>query len=119
MPSRKMPMISDEMRKAVSEALRNVKDPRVGEGLLSVIACDVSADYKYAKIYYSLYGGDAGQTKQGLKSALGFIRREVARTLNLRVTPELLFIADSSIEHGSKIAGILKELGIKPEEPQA
>lgn len=108
--------INEEIQKEMSSILRRVKDPRVSEAFISITAADCTADLKYAKIYYSVLGGDAKAVAIGLKAANGFIRRELARTLNLRITPELTFITDSSISYGAHIASILEGLEISPEE---
>ena len=96
--------------------LRRVKDPRVSEAFISVTSADCTPDLKYAKIYYSVMGGDKKEVAKGLKVATGFIRRELARSLNLRITPELTFVADDSVAYGAHIASILNTLDIKPEE---
>ena len=72
--------------------------------------------YKYAKIYYSALRGDEKELAKGLKAAAGFIRRELANSLNLRITPELTFLPDSSIAYGAHIAAVLEKLEISPEE---
>ena len=110
--------INEEIQKEMSSILRRVKDPRVGEAFISVTAADCTADLKYAKIYYSALSGDKKEIAQGLKAATGFIRRELARSLNLRITPELTFIADTSISYGAHIASILEGLEISPEEDE-
>ena len=100
--------------------LRGVKDPRVQDAFLSVTAAQVTPDLKYAKIYYSFLSGDEKEVLQGLKAASGYIRRELARTLNLRITPELSFHRDTSIAYGAHIASILNNLDIsEPEEEDA
>ena len=96
--------------------LRRVKDPRVSDAFISITAADCTADLKYAKIYYSAMGGDKKEIAKGLKAAAGFIRRELAGSLNLRMTPELTFIEDSSVAYGAHIASILNNLEISPEE---
>ena len=106
--------INDEIQKEMASILRRVKDPRVSEAFISITAADCTADLKYAKIYYSALQGDAKEIAKGLKAATGFIRRELARSLNLRITPELTFAADHSIEHGARIHQLLAE--IKEEE---
>ena len=116
MPAHRTDRVNGEMLREMADILRSVKDPRVSGGFLSVVACNVSKDFKFAKIYYSLLGGDPADTQKGLISASGFIRREIASRLNLRVTPELTFIHDNSIEHGAKITNILRGLDIKDEE---
>lgn len=110
--------INDEMQKELMMILRRVKDPRVLDAFVSVTSVDCSADLKYAKIYYSALHGDEKELTQGLKAASGFIRRELARSLNLRITPELTFLRDSSITYGAHIASILNKLDITEEEPE-
>ncbi|MBQ9773559.1 MAG: 30S ribosome-binding factor RbfA [Clostridia bacterium] len=108
--------INEEMQKELTVILRRVKDPRVCDAFISITAADCTADLKYAKIYYSAMGGDAKEIAQGLKAAAGFIRRELASSLNLRMTPELTFVPDSSVAYGAHIASILNKLDIRPEE---
>ena len=110
--------INEEIQKEMTSILRKVKDPRVSEAFISVTAADCTADLKYAKIYYSALTGDQKEIAKGLKAATGFIRRELARSLNLRITPELTFYNDSSISYGAHIASILEGLEISPEEPE-
>ena len=108
--------INDEMQKEMMSILRRVKDPRVQDAFISVTAVDCTADLKFAKIYYSALRGDAKEVAKGLKAATGFIRRELAHSLNLRITPELTFIADTSISYGAHISSILEGLEITPDE---
>ena len=108
--------INEEIQKEMTVILRKVKDPRVSDAFISITAADCTADLKYAKIYYSALSGDAKEIAKGLKAANGFIRRELARSLNLRITPELTFHPDSSISYGAHIASILEGLDITPEE---
>ncbi len=110
--------INDEMQKELMGILRRVKDPRVQEAFVSVTAVDCTADLKYAKIYYSALRGDEKELQKGLKAAAGFIRRELAHSLNLRITPELSFYRDGSITYGAHIASILNNLEISEEEPE-
>ena len=108
--------INDEMRREMMDILRKVKDPRVQDAFVSVTAVDCTADLKYAKIYYSALRGDEKELAKGLKAATGFIRRELAAGLNLRITPELTFVRDSSITYGAHISSILNTLDILDEE---
>ena len=108
--------INEEIQKEMASILRRVKDPRVSESFISVTAADCTPDLKYAKIYYSALTGDPKEIAKGLRTASGFIRRELARTLNLRMTPELTFISDSSISYGAHISSLLEGLEITPEE---
>lgn len=109
--------INDEMRREMMEILRRVKDPRVQDTFVSVTAVDCTADLKYAKIYYSALRGDEKELAKGLKAASGFIRRELASGMNLRITPELSFVRDDSITYGAHIASILNKLDIPEDEP--
>ena len=108
--------INEEMQKELTVILRRVKDPRVSDAFISITAADCTADLKYAKIYYSAMGGDKKEIAKGLKAATGFIRRELASSLNLRMTPELTFVPDDSVAYGAHIAKILSGLEITPEE---
>jgi len=110
MPAHRMDRINEEMTKEMARILRELKDPRLKTGLITITHCDVSSDLKFAKIYFSVLNINADEVKKGLVSAKGFIRRELATGLNLRNTPELTFISDDSMEKGAKINQILKEL---------
>lgn len=108
--------INDEVKKELSLILREVKDPRISDAFISVTAVEVSGDLKFAKVYYSAMMGDKKEVAKGLKSSAGFIRREIARRLNLRMTPEFTFYEDHSIEHGAHISKLLNGIEISPEE---
>ena len=110
--------INEEIQKEMTMILRKVKDPRVSDAFISVTAADCTADLKYAKIYYSALSGDKKEIAKGLKAATGFIRRELASSLNLRITPELTFLPDDSVAYGAHIASILNGLEISPEEEE-
>lgn len=100
--------INEEMQREVAKIIREVKDPRVAKAFISITGAEVTPDLKYAKIYYSAYNADKKEVKQGLRAAAGFIRGRVSKNLNLRITPELTFIEDGSIEYGAKISKILE-----------
>ncbi len=109
--------INDEIQKEIAMILRDVKDPRVSGAFISVTGADVTPDLKYAKIYYSSLMGDKKEVKKGLAAASGFIRGQIARRMNLRITPEITFVEDNSIEYGAKISKILEGITITdPEE---
>lgn len=99
--------INDSVAEAASEIIREIKDPRVSDALITITAADVSADLKYAKIFYSCITGENEDLKKGLRSAAGFVRSRLAKSLNLRITPEIAFVYDKSVEHGIRIAEIL------------
>ena len=100
--------INDEFQKEMAMILREVKDPRVAGAFISVTAAEVTPDLKYAKVYYSALMGDKKEIKRGLQSSAGFIRGQIAKRMNLRITPEISFVEDSSIEYGAKISKILE-----------
>ena len=102
--------VNTEVARVLGEVIRTVKDPRVREAFVTVNAARVTKDLKFAKIYFGVITGDAEEVKKGLESAAPFLRRELARELNLRNTPELVFLHDTSAEHGAHIAEVLKEL---------
>ncbi len=104
--------INDEFQKEVAMILRDVKDPRVSGAFISVTAAEVTPDLKFAKVYYSALMGDKKEIKRGLSSSAGFIRGQIAKRMNLRITPEITFIEDSSIEYGAKISKILEGITI-------
>lgn len=107
--------INDEMQKELAQVLRELKDPRVRDAFISITAVDVTGDLKFAKVYYSAMQGDKKEVAKGLKSSAGFIRREIAQRLNLRMTPELTFIEDHSIAHGAHISKLLEGITFSDE----
>jgi ribosome-binding factor A len=91
--------------------IREVKDPRVSGAMISITGSDVSADLKYAKIYYSVYGEcDEKELKKGLKSAAPFFRSRLAETINLRQTPEITFVRDEGMKRGAEISALIKKI---------
>lgn len=111
--------INDEMQKELAMVLREVKDPRLTDAFISITAVDVTPDLKYAKVYYSAMQGDKKEVAKGLKSSAGYIRRQLAQRLNLRMTPELTFYEDHSIAHGAHISKLLNSIEFAPEEEEA
>ena len=101
--------INEEVQRELASLLRTVKDPRVKDTMLSITHVDTTTDLRYAKIYVSAL--DKTQEKEalkGLKSAAGYLRRELGAALQLRYTPELVFEADDSIAHGTHILEVLR-----------
>lgn len=113
MPKYRQTRINDEMMREVSDIVRSIKDPRINSSFISITAVDCTADLKYAKIYYSVIvknDEERSEIAKGFKSASGFIRKQLAERLNLRMTPELKFIADESIEKGTNISELIKKV---------
>ena len=93
-----------------SDLIRTVKDPRV-HGLVSITAVDTTPDLRYAKIFVSVLDkSDVKEVVKGLRSAGGYLRRELGRSLQLRYTPELTFVADDSIAEGAHILELIEKL---------
>ena len=110
--------VSGEVQRALSEIIRSeLKDPRISPWT-SVVSVEVAPDLKTCKAWISVLGSeeDAKYTKQGLDSAVGFIRRELAHTLNLRNTPEIKFILDQSIAYGVEMSHKIDEVIARDEE---
>jgi ribosome-binding factor A len=109
--------ISEEIRKEISDIIRNeVKDPRIAQ-FSSVVRTEVTGDLRNAKIYISVLGNeeDRKMTIEGLEKASGFIRRELGKRLDIRHIPKLQFISDDSIEYSIEITKKINELNIRPE----
>jgi ribosome-binding factor A len=103
--------ISEEMKKEISAIIQSeLKDPRLPK-MISVTSAEVTRDLRYAKVFISVFGNEADKKNaiEGLKSAAGFIRREVGHRLQLRYSPELLFELDDSIERGVYITKLIND----------
>ncbi len=104
--------VNMEVQRELSEILgRGLKDPRI-HPMTSVVAVEVTPDLKYCKAYISVLGDEEAvrETLAGLKSGVGYIRRELARRVNIRNTPELTFILDQSIEYGVNMSHLIDEV---------
>ena len=101
--------INDAVAKELAIALRDVREPKVNNNFVSITRADVAPDLKYATVYFSCIG-DFNDAHEGLKKCTGMLRHHLAVTLNLRITPELLFKKDGSMEHGARIAELLEEI---------
>lgn len=112
MGTNRIDRISEEVMRALAEAIRAVKDPRVQNGLVSITHCEVTGDLRYAKVYISVLGSpeQAKEVMRGLKSASGWLRREVGHKVQLRYAPELVFHLDESIQTGAHISAVIHEL---------
>lgn len=101
--------INDAVARELAVALRELRDPRLHDNFVSITRAEVAADLRSARVYFSAMGnGEAAEA--ALRAATGKFRHHLAVTLNLRITPELLFYADGSIEHGAHIATLLREI---------
>ena len=119
MASNRIGRTNDDIQRVLSNLLRSVKDPRVNQGMLSVTRVDATGDLRYAKVFISVLGQyNEKELKKGLKSASGWLRKELGSSLNLRYTPELLFEIDHSIEHGAEINRLISGLNIRGEDEE-
>ncbi|MBR2131175.1 MAG: 30S ribosome-binding factor RbfA [Oscillospiraceae bacterium] len=119
MANNRIGRINEEIQRELSSLLRTLKDPRLQSGLLTITHVDTTPDLRYSKIFVSAL--DKSQEKEmmkGLKSAAGYLRRELSSALKLRYTPELQFVADDSIQQGAHILEMLRNPNVvKPANP--
>ena len=119
MPSNRIGRINEEIQRELSTLLRTLKDPRLQGGLLTITHVDTTSDLRWCKVYVSAL--DKSQEKdmlKGLKSAAGYLRRELGAAVQLRYTPQLEFVADDSIQHGAHILQMLRDPNVvKPANP--
>ena len=113
MSSNKIARINDDIQRVISAKLREIKDPRVQQGMISVTRVETTGDLHYAKVWLSVLDlDDEKEFKKGLKSAAGWLRKELGSSMSLRYTPELVFEIDHSIEYGAHINQVLESLHI-------
>jgi ribosome-binding factor A len=120
--SRRVSRIASMIKREVSQLVMNeIKDDRVGAGMVSVTDVNVSGDLQHAKIFVSIYGTPEAkaETMQGLKASTGFVRRELSQRIRLRRSPEVVFVEDTAIERGDRMLNLLKAIEIKPLEEEA
>ena len=119
MPSNQVARTNDDIQLVMSKLLREIKDPRVNQGMISVTRVETTGDLRYSKIWLSVMGlQNEKEFKKGLKSAAGWLRRELGSSLKLRNTPELTFELDHSIEYGAHINELISNLDIKHDEDE-
>ena len=117
MASNRIGRINEEIQKELASVLRNLKDPRVADTMISITRVETTPDLRYAKIYVSfLEENKASDALKGLKSASGYLRRELGSALNLRYTPELQWALDDSITYGAKLLKLINSLEVKHDE---
>ena len=119
MANNRIARINDDIQFRLSELLRSVKDPRVQQGMLSVTRVETTGDLRYAKVWISAFGEvNEKELLKGLRSAAPWLRRELAHSLQLRYTPELVFESDHSLAYGAKISRMIEDLDIRPDDPE-
>ena len=111
MASNRIGRINEEIQKELASLIRNLKDPRVQDTMISITRVEATPDLRYAKVYASFLQEDrAADALKGLKSASGYLRRELGHALQLRYTPELVWELDDSITYGAKMLEIINNL---------
>ena len=112
MPNYRGGRINEEVKREISNLIRNeIKDPRL-TAMISVTAVKVTKDLRYAKVYVSIFSKDEEEKKsnlEALKSAAGFVRREIAQRINLRHNPQIIFELDDSIDYGMRIDSLIEK----------
>ena len=117
MASNRIAIINEEIQKELSALLRNVKDPRVQDVMISITRVETTPDLRYTKVYVSfLQQEKADEAMKGLKSAAGFLRRQLGTNLRLRYSPEIVWAADDSIVYGARMLNLINSLGVKHDE---
>ena len=117
MASNRIGRINEEIQRELAALIRTLKDPRVSAmGMVSITRVDTTGDLRYSRIYVSALNKEQEKDViKGLKSAAGYLRRELGSALRLRYTPELQFIADDSIQYGAHILGLINDANRKDE----
>ena len=119
MASNRIGRINEEIQKELSSLIRSLKDPRVQNTMISITRVETTPDLRYAKVYVSFLQEErANDALKGLKSAGGYLRRELGRTLQLRYTPELMWALDDSITYGAKMLELINSLEVSHDDDQ-
>ena len=119
MASKRIDGINQEIQKELSNLLRAVKDPRVQDVMISITRVETTPDLRYTKVYVSfLQSEKAADAMKGLKSAAGFLRRQLGSNLQLRYAPEIVWALDDSITYGAKMLKLINSLGVKQDEEE-
>ena len=117
MASNRILLINEEIQKELSALLRTVKDPRVQDVMISITRVETTPDLRYTKVYVSfLQIEKAKEAMAGLKSAAGYLRRQLGSNLRLRYAPEIVWAEDDSITYGAKMLNLINSLGVKHDE---
>ena len=117
MASNRLARTNDDIQIVMSQLLRQIKDPRIQQGMISVTRVETTGDLRYSKIWLSVLGmKDEKEFRRGLRSASGWLRRELGNSMSLRYTPELVFEIDHSIEYGAHINEVINSLEISHDE---
>ena len=117
MANNRLGRINEEVMREIATLIRNLKDPRI-HIMTSVTRAEVTPDMRYAKVFISVLGDESAKADsiKGLKSAAGYLRRELSRRMQLRYTPELIFVPDDSITYGAHIMELIESVSDKEDK---
>ena len=117
MASNRIGRINEEIQKELASKIRNLKDPRVQGTMISITRVETTPDLRYTKVYVSfLQSEKADEAMKGLKSAAGYLRRQLGANLKLRYAPEIVWALDDSITYGAKMLNLINSLGVTHDE---
>ncbi len=120
MASNRINRINEEIQKELSSLIRNLKDPRIQNTMISITRVETTPDLRYTKVYVSfLQEEKAADALKGLQSAAGYLRRELGSALNLRYTPQIMWALDDSITYGAKMLALINSLEVKHDDDEA
>ena len=117
--TRRVSRVAELIKREVSQMiLFDIKDDRVGSGMVSVTAVDVAGDLQHTKIFVSIYGSDEvrAETMEGLKSVTGYVRSELGKRVRLRRTPTVIFVEDKSFDRATSVLSLINQLSLKRAE---
>ena len=119
MASNRINRINEEIQKSLADSLRSVKDPRVADALISITRVETTPDLRYTKVYVSVLQEEkASDAMKGLKSAAGFLRRQLGSDVRLRCVPEIVWALDDSITYGAKLLSLINSLEVKSDDQE-
>ncbi|MBR5126629.1 MAG: 30S ribosome-binding factor RbfA [Oscillospiraceae bacterium] len=119
MASNRINRINEEIQKELSSLLRTVKDPRVQDTMISITRVETTPDLRYTKVYVSFLQEDRVEgAMKGLKSAAGFLRRQLGSNLKLRYAPEIVWALDDSITYGARMLNLINSLGVTHDDEE-
>ncbi len=119
--TRRVSRVAELIKREVSQMiLFDIKDDRVGAGMVSVTAVDVAGDLQHTKVFVSIYGSEEvrAETMEGLKAVTGYVRSQIGKRVGLRRTPTVLFVEDTSFDRATSVLSLINQLSLKRDEKE-